>query len=140
MDEREFKKWFEEAGSTIKAIDSDLRDGNFNWACFKAQQASEFALKAILWGCGKPAFGHSLGLLEKLESFWKIPEKIREYGARLDKFYVPTRYANQWLEKPPHAFFTKKEAEEAKKMSKDMLNFIKKCWISLKKEEKRKKG
>ncbi len=142
MDEKEFKKWIEEANSTFKAIDSDLKDGNFNWACFKAQQAAEFALKAFLWGCRKPAFGHSLlGLLTEFNKLKiEIPPRIREFCARLDKFYVPTRYANQWLEGAPHTYFTEKEAEEAKRMAKEVIRFVKRCWKLLKKKRKKRRS
>lgn len=142
MDEKEFKKWIDEADSTFRAIDSDLRDRNFNWACFKAQQSAEFALKAFLWGIGKPAFGHSLlGLFEDFKKLKiEVPEKIVESAARLDKFYVPTRYANQWLEKPPHSYFTQREAEESRKMAKEIIEFVKKCWKLLEKEKKKKRS
>jgi HEPN domain-containing protein len=62
-----------------------------------------------------------------------------EFATRLDKFYVPTRYANQWAEKSPHTFFTKREANEAKIMAKEILKFVEKCWKLLEKEEKKRK-
>jgi len=44
----------------LNAIRADVEYGAYSWACFKAQQAAELALKALLKALGKPAFGHNL--------------------------------------------------------------------------------
>jgi HEPN domain-containing protein len=72
------------------------RASDFNWACFKAHQAAEFAVEGLLYGTGRPARGHSVyKLLEAAkELLLSVPEEFMELGKLLDKFYIPTRYVD----------------------------------------------
>ncbi len=99
LDSGEFERWMSSARHTLRSAEGDLEAGYYNWACFKAQQAAEFALKAYLWGVGRPAFGHSLTRL--LAEVGDPPPEIREACARLDKFYTAPRYADMWSEGAP---------------------------------------
>jgi len=45
-----------QAEHTLRSIEADLGFGSYSWACFKAQQAAELAIKAMLRAMGRPAF------------------------------------------------------------------------------------
>ncbi len=96
LDQNEFERWMKSAKHTLNSAERDLEGGYYNWACFKAQQAAEFAVKAYLWGVGMPSFGHSLTKL--IRELGEVPEDIYEACARLDKFYTAPRYADMWSE------------------------------------------
>ena len=68
FDEEEFLRWMKQAEHTLTSAQGDAAEGDYGWACFKAQQAAEYAAKALLRGLGLPAFGHSiLGLVGEME-------------------------------------------------------------------------
>jgi len=60
LDEGEFERWMRSAEATLSSARRDAEGGDYGWACFKAHQAAEKALKALLWGSGNPTYGHSL--------------------------------------------------------------------------------
>jgi HEPN domain-containing protein len=60
LDEGEFERWMRSALRTLESARRDLNGGDYNWACFKSHQAAEKALKALLWGVGRPRSGHAL--------------------------------------------------------------------------------
>jgi HEPN domain-containing protein len=64
-DVEEYKRWIGQAERTFELIDADIEYGGYSWACFRAQQAAEFAVKALLYLFGIPAFGHEISKLLK---------------------------------------------------------------------------
>jgi len=55
FDEDEFGRWCRQGEATLRSVESDLRSGHHNWACFKCQQVAEYAMKAVLRGVvGQP--------------------------------------------------------------------------------------
>ena len=131
LDEDEFRRWIKSAKHTLRSARRDLSAGDFNWSCFKAQQAAEYAIKAFLWGVGKPEFGHALTRL--VQGVGDVPDDIYEACARLDKYYTAPRYADMWSEGSPHEYYTRKEAEEAIYYAELIINFIEDRWKSLEK-------
>lgn len=115
IDEAEFNRWIRSAELTLGSAKRDLNEGDYNWACFKAHQVAEKALKALLWGLGSPRIGHSLVELgNALRSIGiEIPKDIYEAFVRLSKFYIPTRYPDVWTEGIPEDYYTENEATEA---------------------------
>jgi len=45
LGEDEFKRRFDTALGTVRSAEGDLERGDYNWACFKAHQSAEFAVK-----------------------------------------------------------------------------------------------
>ncbi len=129
LDEEEFGRWMGSARHTLRSAMRDLEGGDYNWACFKSQQAAEYALKAYLWGVGQPAFGHSLLRLSEL--IGEVPDDVRDACARLDKFYTAPRYADMWSEGSPHEYYTRREAEEAIFYARRVMEFVEEKWRSL---------
>jgi HEPN domain-containing protein len=115
FDEEEFSRWMKQAEHTLESARRDAVVGDYAWACFKAQQAAEFAAKALLRGLGLPAFGHSiLGLLGKAErKGLPITEELKRCARTLDRHYVPPRYPNAFPTGSPFEFYDRKTAEEA---------------------------
>jgi len=125
----------EQARHTLSSIKADLEFGSYGWACFKAQQAAEFAVKALLYGLGLPAHGHSIsGLLAKAPSSLHVSEGLIQRAKTLDKLYIPTRYPNAWAEGSPEDYYTVKDAEEAICCAKEVVSWVEASWRSLRKE------
>jgi HEPN domain-containing protein len=133
LDESEFERWMLSARRTLVSARRDAQAGDYNWACFKAHQAAEKALKAVLWGLGELAIGHSpVALVERLAQLGlPVSERIRELAARLSKFYTPTRYPDVWESGIPEDYYTGSEAEEAIRWAGEIINWAEAVWKSL---------
>jgi len=134
LDSSEYSRWMESARRTLMSARGDLERGDYNWACFKAHQAAEKALKALLWGVGAPAPGRSLPkLLERVGEALSIelPADVREACVRLNKFYVATRYPNAWSEGIPEEYYSRGEAEEAIGYASRVLEWVEGLWREL---------
>jgi HEPN domain-containing protein len=131
LDEDEFERWLASAISTLKSAMSDKSAGFYNWACFKAQQSAEYAVKAFLKGIGSDSFGHSVSLLLMKADFNK---KLINIAKTVDKYYIPTRYTDAWAEGSPEDYYTIDNANEAIECSESIIKEIEDRWKSLKKE------
>ena len=85
-DEDEFNRWMKNAKTTLISAEIDNSSKFYNWAFFKAQQASEYAIKAYLRGTGKSSFGHSIALLLKDLDF---DTNLIDLAKKIDKYYIP---------------------------------------------------
>ena len=64
MGEDTASRWFDQAKWDLKAARDSEAAGNYEWACFQAQQAAEKALKAFLLAVGSmPPLTHSIRTL-----------------------------------------------------------------------------
>lgn len=132
VDFREFERWMAMARRTLRSARVDMEAGDFNWACFKAHQAAESAIKALLYGIGKPVRGHSLTyLMGEVAKFIEVKEEVFDLCRYLDKLYVPTRYVDSWSEGVPYEYFAEKDAEEAMEAAERVISFIEGVWRSL---------
>ena len=119
-----FMDWFKQAQADLHHSGNALRDGDFEWSCFAAQQAAEKALKAVFLKNGIDAWGHTLTvLIGKLPSAIQIDDQIINYSKILDKHYIPTRYPNGFDEGAPTDFYTEEEAEKAIECAKQIIEF-----------------
>lgn len=109
-----YRDWMQQAQNTLSSAEVDASHEFFNWACFKSQQATEYGLKAVLYGLGLPAFGHSVVQLAAV-----VAESLRDLEldetclATLDKMYIPTRYADAFPSGSPYRFYSTENAREA---------------------------
>ncbi len=129
LDDDEFQRWMTNAQSTLKSADNDKSSEFYNWACFKAQQAAEYAVKAYLRGTGSDSFGHSVSLLLKKANF---DNSIVNMAKTVDKYYIPTRYSDAWSEGTPEDYYTVEDADEAIGFCKTIIEEIWKKWKLLK--------
>ncbi|MDK2373151.1 MAG: HEPN domain-containing protein [Candidatus Korarchaeota archaeon] len=126
FDWEEYRRWIAQAEHTLRSIEADIRNGSFDWACFKAQQAAELALKALLRGAGREAFGHDLRKLH--EEFKEICGSDFEGEVlHLSKFYIPARYPDAFPGGSPYEFFSLRDAETALDMARRVLEGVKRC-------------
>lgn len=129
LDEAEYTRWINSSRRTLNSAMGDLSRGDYNWACFKAQQAAELAIKALLHGLGLPAYGHSLSrLLTGIPKSLEVKEGIVQAAKTLDKYYVPTRYPNAWVEGTPEDYYTGRDAEDAIKYAETIINWVESSW------------
>ena len=135
LDDDEYKRWLKSSRRTFDSAAGDLERGDFNWACFKAQQAAELALKALMHGLGMPTHGHSVSrLLSEASRSFEASGDLLQAAKSLDKFYVPTRYPNAWVEGSPEEYYTRRDAEEAIKLAEAIISWVEASWRFLRKE------
>jgi HEPN domain-containing protein len=126
FDHEEYNRWMKEAENTLKSAIVDKENGFFNWCCFKCHQASEFALKALLYGLGLTPFGHSLTKLTKeLENQKVNVSSILTSCKKLDLHYIPSRYPNAHASGSPYEYHDNEIAEEALLSAQKVMNFVK---------------
>jgi HEPN domain-containing protein len=126
FDNEEFKRWFSQAENTLSSANHDLSSGDYNWCCFKCQQAAECAIKSLLRGLGQISIGHSvLKLIEELEyAGSSVSMKLKGYARFLDKHYIPARYPDVYPAGSPFEFYDENTAKEAIEQAKDVLEFV----------------
>jgi HEPN domain-containing protein len=118
--------WMRQAEADIRHARNALRDGDYEWSCFAAQQAAEKALKAVFQKNGMDAWGHTLtALIGNMVAIAEVPEKLTEYAKILDKHYIPTRYPNGFDSGAPTDFYTRREAGDAIEYSESIIEFCK---------------
>jgi HEPN domain-containing protein len=79
-----------------------LREGDYEWAAFAAQQSAEKVFKAPIMSAVGVPWGHSItGLAEAVPEDLKLPSAIMDAANRLDKHYIPVRNPNGFAEGYP---------------------------------------
>ncbi|WP_324736176.1 HEPN domain-containing protein [Thermococcus sp. SY098] len=125
FDREEFIRWFKHAEYTLKSAIRDKDSGDYSWACFKAQQAAELAVKALLYGLGIMTYGHSIKkLLDILSKEVQVPQNLFRNARVLDRHYIPPRYPDAYIEGSPYEYYDKIDAEEAIRAAGEILNFV----------------
>lgn len=126
FDEAEYQRWLAHAEHTLAAARADLEAKFFSWGCFKAQQAAEYALKGLLRGAGAPAIGHSvLQLLTELADGGSVvPEGLLDCARVLDRFYIPTRYADAFEQGSPFQYFAYADTTRAVECARQIVDFV----------------
>jgi len=110
----------------LRSIDADMSASNYSWACFKAQQTAELALKALLRAMGKPAFGHNLVVLfnDLVNYCGNAGDRLRFCVGYLDKMYVMPHYPDAFVEGVPFERYTREEAVEALNRASLIINWV----------------
>jgi HEPN domain-containing protein len=110
------ERWLKEAESTFRQAKRNCEERAYNLACFLAEQASQKALKAVLYLDGARFINiHSIRELlnEALKKHGEFLELV-EAGTKLDQYYLSTRYPDAVPEPAvPSEIFVKSQAEEA---------------------------
>jgi HEPN domain-containing protein len=127
FDKEEFDRWFSESLYTFESALHDKEIKFYNWACFKFQQAGEFAIKALLKAYGKNALGHSLlKLLEEIETLGiSLSPELKSCARTLDMYYIGTRNPDAYPDGSPHEFFDENSANIATDCSQKIIDFVK---------------
>lgn len=115
------KDWLKQAHRKLESAKWDLKGEFWEDATFCAQQTAELAVKALLIAKRLEHRGHMVSLmLEKLNA----PDKILEFGMRLDHHYTNSRYPDAYDTGAPMAFYNKSMAEEAIKYAEEIIEYI----------------
>lgn len=108
------RDWLKQAGRDLAHAEHSRDFGDFDWACFAAQQAAEKAVKALHQKLNSDAWGHSVtALLEALPPQVAPEQDLLDCARRLDKHYVPARYPNGFPSGAPVDYYTRDEAERS---------------------------
>jgi HEPN domain-containing protein len=98
--------------------------GDYDWACFAAQQAAEKAVKGLILSKGGEGWGHSvMRLLKDLSAIMEISERLIRSGMKLDKHYIPTRYPNGFDIGAPKEYYTDEDAQKAIRDAQQIYDF-----------------
>jgi len=119
------RRWLRQAERDLKAARDSFESGNYEWACFQAQQAAEKALKAVLFLRGfRAVLTHSIfELVNRLGD-----EELKKEDIKfLDSVYIASRYPNSFSEEVvPSEYFDKGDAEKCLRLSELILKKAKK--------------
>ncbi|WP_225876134.1 HEPN domain-containing protein [Infirmifilum lucidum] len=101
-----------------------LDAGDYEWACFAAQQAGEKAVRALYQKLGVEVWGHSITrLLASLPEGMRPPEDLVDKAKELDRHYIPTRYPNFHPEGAPMDYYSRADAERANRYAREIVEF-----------------
>lgn len=130
VDHEEFARWMKQAEHTLESAKKDMVNGDFAWACLKAEQAAQFALKALVRGLGRPAFGHSVHrLVEQAERAGiGVPAKIADAARELERHHIPSRYPDAYPSGSPYEFYREQDAHLAIGHTEAVLRFAQEAW------------
>lgn len=116
--------WWRQAQRDLRHARNALNSGDYEWACFAAQQAAEKAVKAVYQRLHMEAWGHVVHrLLEELPSTHLPGVELVDAGRRLDRFYIPARYPNGFASGAPGDFFSAADAASAIADGEAILDF-----------------
>ena len=116
--------WFRQAKKDLEHAKRSVEAGDFEWACFAAQQAAEKAVKSLYQSMHIDAIGHSVSrMLQDLPASLKPPEDVVERAKELDKHYIPSRYPNFLPEGAPLDYYTGPEARTAVEGAEKIIEF-----------------
>jgi HEPN domain-containing protein len=126
LDEREFHRWLQQAEQTLRAAEWDEQGQFWNWACSKAEQAAQYAVKGLLRALGVSAFGHSLHrLMEQVEALGiSVPPEIWQSAYALEREYIPSRYADAYPDGSPYEFYDAQRTAACLEAARHILQFV----------------
>jgi HEPN domain-containing protein len=116
--------WLNEARAELRAAHALLPGKHWSWCCFTCQQAAEKALKAVCEHFRTPQFGHNLNmLLQAVEAHTPVAESMRMACARLNRYYIPTRYPDAFDRGVPAEQFFEADARQAVADAEEVIGF-----------------
>ncbi|MCX8193691.1 MAG: HEPN domain-containing protein [Nitrososphaeria archaeon] len=118
------RDWMRQALRDISHAEHSLKVGDYEWACFAAQQAAEKTVKALYESMNMEVWGHSISrMLENLPENLKPDNVLIDKAKELDRHYIPTMYPNFHSEGAPVDYYTKNDAERAIMYAREVIEF-----------------
>ncbi len=116
--------WLKQGQRDLAHARRAMGAGDYEWACFAAQQGAEKAVKALYLKLGGMAWGRSVAaLLEELPEPWQAGVELLDAARELDKHYIPPCYPNAHPQGAPYEYYTRNEAERAIANAERVVNF-----------------
>jgi len=126
IDKEEWERYLRQGLHNLRSAEDDMGEGDYDWACFKAEQAAELFIKGFFRAMGKMAVGHSL--LKLLRDFaemgMSVPEDIKGCSSELDKIYIPSRYPDAYALGAPVDYYSKENAVGSIDCARKILDFV----------------
>lgn len=117
--------WLEQARRELAAARDLAAGGHWAWCCFTSQQAAEKALKGGLEHFRAGRAGHNLNdLRQGLAAHVAVPVAIQDACARLNRFYIPTRYPDAFPSGAPADQFFEPDAQGALADAQEVVRFV----------------
>lgn len=122
----ESNNWFEFAKQDLKMAEIAFKEQIYNQSCFHSQQAAEKFLKGYLLKKNKEIpkthfLDNLLNLCIKIDQDF---ERLGKYCAKLDDYYIPTRYPGALPGMLPEGLPEEKDALEAISLAKEIMKFV----------------
>ncbi len=137
LDWSEYERWMRASLSTLKSAE---KDNDYNWACFKAEQAAQLSVKAYLILVGKQYFGHDLPSLLK-RSELPVPTSILECAQFLARVYVPSRYPDALPDEAiPQESYSERDKQKAIDCASKIIDLVREAGEDLRGKEKAEGG
>ena len=108
-------RWLKQAEKDLASAENSLESGDYEWACFQAQQSAEKALKSVLYSKGfRKIITHSIyELVKKIGGLDVGLKQLKKEAKVLDSVYIPSRYPNGIAgDLAPFEYYEKEDAEE----------------------------
>jgi len=125
---KEAQRWLIHARDEFQDANELRLRSRFYLALFHFQQAAEKAIKAFLYsvaGSEEVFFTHSIYELMRLAKEATPDFEKVEKAAKLDQYYIPTRYPNGLPGGVPSRFYTDpEEAREAMELARAVLEMV----------------
>lgn len=116
--------WFRQGERDLDHARRATEHGDYEWACFAAQQGAKKAVKAVFQKVGAVAWGHSVAaLLEALPDISPLDDALLDAAKELDKHYIPARYPNSHPQGAPFEYYTQGEADRAVSNAEKIITF-----------------
>lgn len=112
---QEAERWLRQGERDLISAQNSCRSGDFEWACFQAQQSAEKVLKALLYARGfRKILTHSVyELIREVGAFEPSFMELKAGAKVLDSAYITTRYPDSIAGNlTPSEYYDKEDAEE----------------------------
>jgi HEPN domain-containing protein len=117
--------WLGQGQGELEAARTLLAGGHWAWCCFTSHQAAEKGLKAALEHFRAPRAGHNLNDLRRaVDPYLPVPPAIQDACARLNRYYIPTRYPDAFPSGAPIDQFFEPDARQALADAEEVVRFV----------------
>lgn len=123
MKRDEWERYRRQAARTLESAQHDRAHGAFDWACFKAHQSADLAVKGYVRATTRYATGHSVLKLLR-ETGIAVAPALLDCAKALDKVYIPARYPDAYDSGAPIDYYTAADADAALDGARRILDWL----------------
>lgn len=116
--------WIAQAEGDLAHAELSVEHSYYDWACFSAQQASEKAVKAVLYRAGAEPWAHSVpDLFQAVRSLAPVDDALIEAAKEVDKAYISALYPDTLPAGAPRDRYTRAEADRMVSLAGGIIRF-----------------